>query len=181
MTVHIEPSAFVHPTAILEDGVKVWHNAQIRENAHIGKNVIIGKNVYIGPGVEIGDNCKIQNNAMIYEPAKLHDGVFIGPGVILTNDKYPRAKNTDGSQKDASDWDPVGVEIFDGASIGAGAVCVAPLLVGRWAIAAAGSVVTTDVPSFVLVVGSPARPVGYVGYDGRLVKKITAKVRYEYE
>ena len=118
---------------------------------------------------------------MIYEPAKLYDGVFIGPGVILTNDKYPRAKNVDGSQKSADEWDPVGVEIFDGASIGAGAVCVAPLKVHRWAVVAAGSVVTNDVASFVLVVGSPARPVGYVNYKGKVIQKITAKVRYEYE
>lgn len=181
MSIHIEESAFVHPSAVLEDGVKVWHNAQIRENARIGKNTIIGKNVYIGAGVEIGENCKIQNNALIYEPAKIHEGVFIGPGVILTNDKYPRAKNVDGSQKSADDWDPVGVEVFDGASIGAGAVCVAPLSIGRWAVVGAGSVVTNDVVSFVLVIGSPARPIGYVGYDGTVVKKINAKVRYEYE
>lgn len=180
MSIHVEESAFVHPSAILEDGVKVWHNAQIRENAKIGKNVIIGKNVYIGPGVEIGDNCKIQNNALIYEPARLHSGVFIGPGVILTNDKYPRANNYDGTQKDAHDWDPVGVEILDGASIGANAVCVAPLNIGRWAVVGAGSVVTSDVKGFVLVVGSPARPVAYVGYEGRVMKKITPRIRYEY-
>lgn len=181
MSIHIEESAVVHPTAVLEDGVKIWHNAQVRENARIGKNVIIGKNAYIGAGVEIGDNCKIQNNAMIYEPAKLHNGVFIGPGVILTNDKYPRAKNIDGSQKSADDWDPVGVEIFDGASIGAGAICVAPVKIGRWAVVGAGSVVTTDVKEFVLVLGSPARPTAYVGYDGRVMDKITPRIRYEYE
>lgn len=167
MSIHIEESAFVHPTAVLEDGVKIWHNAQVRENARIGKNVIIGKNAYIGAGVEIGDNCKIQNNAMIYEPAKLHNGVFIGPGVILTNDHYPRAINSDGTQKSASDWQPVGVEIEEGASIGAGAICVAPVKIGRWAVVAAGAVVTKDVPPFSLVAGVPARIIAQVDYNGK--------------
>lgn len=167
MTVHIEPTAEVHDTAFIDQGAKIWHHAQIRDNARIGKNVIVGKGAYVGSGVEIGDNSKIQNGAMVYEPAKLSNGVFIGPGVIFTNDHYPRAINADGSQKSASDWKSVGVQVEEGASIGAGAICVAPVKIGRWAVVAAGAVVTKDVPPFALVMGVPARVVAQVDYEGK--------------
>jgi len=114
----------------------------------------------------MGDNCKIQNNALVYEPAILGDGVFIGPGATLTNDLFPRAINPNGGVKSATDWDSVGVVIDAGASIGAGAVCVAPVRVGSWAMVAAGAVVTKDVKSFSLVRGVPARHVGWVGRAG---------------
>ena len=165
--IHIAQGAVVHETATLEDGVKVWNYAQVRENAHLGKNVIVGKDAYVGSGVHVGENSKIQNGALVYEPAKLHNGVFIGPGVILTNDHYPRAINSDGTQKSASDWQPVGVEIEEGASIGAGAICVAPVKIGRWAVVAAGAVVTKDVPPFSLVAGVPARIIAQVDYNGK--------------
>jgi UDP-2-acetamido-3-amino-2,3-dideoxy-glucuronate N-acetyltransferase len=159
-------TADVAETAELADGARIWHYAQIREGAVIGRNVIVGRGAYIGTGVEVGDNCKIQNYALVYEPAKLARGVFIGPAVVLTNDHFPRAINADGTPKSADDWHPVGVDIREGASIGASSTCVAPVVIGRWALVGAGSVVIKDVPDFALVVGSPARRVGWVGTAG---------------
>src|SRR5690606_8430359 len=122
-----------------------WHLAQVREDAVLGENCVVGRGAYVGTGVVMGKNCMLQNYALVYEPAKLGDGVFIGPAVVLTNDTYPRSVTPDGELKSASDWEPVGVTIEDGASIGARAVCVAPVTIGRWATVAAGAVVTKDV------------------------------------
>jgi acetyltransferase-like isoleucine patch superfamily enzyme len=114
--------------------------------------------------VVIGDNCKIQNNALIYEPAVINDGVFIGPAVVLTNDKQPRAINRDGSVKSVRDWYPVGVTIGAGASIGANSVCVAPIEIGEWSAIGANSVVTRDVLANEMVTGNPARSRGVSKY-----------------
>jgi UDP-2-acetamido-3-amino-2,3-dideoxy-glucuronate N-acetyltransferase len=160
------PGADVDPRARLGPGASVWHLAQIREDAEIGADCIIGRGAYIGTGVRLGQRCKVQNYALLYEPAWLDDGVFVGPGAVFTNDRYPRAVTPDGSIKTASDWEPVGVTVRYGASIGAGAVCVAPVTVGRWAVVAASSVVVADVPDFALVAGTPARFVRWVGRAG---------------
>ncbi|MBT2522730.1 acyltransferase [Arthrobacter sp. ISL-28] len=171
MTTTIAPSADVSDQAILGEGTKVWHLAQVREQANLGENCIVGRGAYVGTGVQIGANTKIQNYALVYEPAKLGKGVFIGPAVVLTNDTYPRSVSPDGSLKSAHDWTPVGVTIEDGASIGARAVCVAPLTVGRWATVAAGAVVTKDVPAFALMAGVPARRLGWVGKAGEPLRQ----------
>ncbi len=168
---YIAPSADVAEQATLGPGTKVWHLAQVREDAVLGENCIVGRGAYVGTGVKIGDNTKIQNYALVYEPAVLGHGVFIGPAVVLTNDTYPRAVSPDGSLKSAHDWTPVGVTIEDGASIGARAVCIAPLTIGRWATIAAGSVVTKDVPAFALMAGVPARRLGWVGKAGFPLKE----------
>ncbi len=127
MPVKIVASADVDDRAVIGEGSSIWHLAQVREGAQLGRNCVIGRGAYVGSGVMIGDNCKVQNYALVYEPARLGDGVFIGPAVVLTNDTYPRAVAPDGSQKSAADWDAVGVEIGDGASVGARSVCVAPV------------------------------------------------------
>lgn len=160
-------TADIDPGAAIGEGTKIWHLAQVRGGAKIGVNCTIGRGAYIGDGAVVGDNCKIQNYALVYEPAQLGDGVFIGPAAVLTNDEYPRAVNADGSPKDASDWQAVGVVVGDGAAVGARAVCVAPVRIGSWSLVAAGAVVTRDVPDHAIVVGVPARQVGWVGKAGR--------------
>ena len=162
----IRGSADVDPSALVGDGTAVWDLAQIREDATVGESCVIGRGAYIGSGVRIGDRCKIQNYALVYEPASLGHGVFIGPAVVLTNDTYPRAVTPDGDAKGAGDWERVGVQIDEGAAIGARSVCVAPLRIGAWALVAAGSVVVKDVPAFALVAGAPAKQIGWVGHEG---------------
>lgn len=171
MGAFIAPGADVDERAIIGDGSKVWHLAQVREDAVLGEGCIIGRGAYIGTGVRLGDNCKVQNYALVYEPAVLDDGVFIGPAVVLTNDTYPRSINPDGSLKSAHDWEPVGVTIKTGASIGARATCVAPVTIGAWAMVAAGAVVVKDVPDYALVAGVPARRLGWVGTAGQPLRE----------
>lgn len=162
----MKDTAQVADSARLGEGTTVWELAQVREDARLGTGCIVGRGAYVGSGVQIGDNCKLQNYALVYEPASLGDGVFIGPAAVLTNDQYPRSVAPDGGLKRAHDWEPVGVEIGEGASIGARAVCVAPLKVGAWALVAAGAVVTRDVPAHALVAGVPAKRLGWVGRAG---------------
>jgi len=166
MAIRILPSADVDSSATLGEGSSIWHLAQIRDGVVLGENCIIGRGAYIGSGVTLGDNCKVQNYALVYEPASLGKGVFIGPAAVLTNDQFPRAVNTDLSLKSGSDWEAVGVTIHDGASIGARAVCIAPVTIGKWALVAAGAVVTKDVPDYALVAGVPAKRIRWVGRAG---------------
>jgi len=163
----IEPSADVDDTAEIGNGTRIWHLAQVREDAVVGADCVIGRGAYLGPGVRLGDRCKVQNHALVYEPAVVGDGVFIGPAVVFTNDEFPRAVTPDGALKSEADWTMVAVTVKDGAAIGARAVCIAPLTIGRWALVAAGSVVTRDVPDYALVAGVPARQLGWVGRAGR--------------
>ena len=152
----IHDEARVAESVVLGESTSIWQGAVVREGARIGTRTTVGMGAYIGSGVVVWDRCKVQNYACVYEPASLGDGVFVGPGAILTNDHHPRAVNPDGSLKGISDWDAVGVVVGEGASIGAHATCVAPVRIGRWAMVAAGSVVTRDVPDFALVAGALA-------------------------
>ena len=167
MPVRIQPSADVSPDATIGEGSSVWHLAQVREDAVLGRNCIVGRGAYVGTGVRMGDNCKLQNYALVYEPAVLEDGVFVGPAVVFTNDHYPRSVAPDGGLKRGDDWEAVGVTCKEGASIGARSVCVAPVTIGAWALVAAGSVVTKDVPDHALVAGVPARRLRWVGRAGQ--------------
>lgn len=169
----IESTADVASDATLGDGTTVWHLAQIRGGAQLGRHCVVGRGAYVGAGVKIGDACKLQNYALVYEPAVLAGGVFVGPAAVLTNDQYPRAVLPDGSPKRAADWVPVGVKVGRGASIGARAVCIAPLTIGEWALVAAGAVVVDDVADHALVVGTPARQIGWVGRAGRRLEQIS--------
>jgi len=167
----IHPTAEVSPQAAISEGTRIWHQAQVREGARIGQNCILGKGVYVDFDVVIGDNVKIENGCFVYHGATLEDGVFLGPGVILTNDRLPRAINPDGSLKTNADWEVGRVLIKRGASLGAGVVVLPDVTIGAFAMVGAGSVVTKDVPEYGLVVGNPARLVGFVCYCGARLKE----------
>jgi UDP-2-acetamido-3-amino-2,3-dideoxy-glucuronate N-acetyltransferase len=162
----VHETADVDSRAVLGPGTTVWHLAQVREHARLGSGCIVGRGAYVGPGVVIGDNVKLQNYALVYEPAVLEDGVFVGPAAVLTNDLYPRSADMTGKLKRAADWDAAGVVVREGASLGARSVVIAGREIGRWALVAAGAVVTHDVPDFALVMGVPARQIGWVGRAG---------------
>ena len=162
----IAASAQVEPGASIGDDTSVWDLAHVRSDATVGSQCIIGRGVFIDAGVIVGDRCKIQNNALLYAPAVLGSGVFVGPAVVLTNDRYPRAVTPDGALKSAEQWTPAGVVVDDGASLGAGSTVIGGSHIGRWALVAAGSTVTRDVPAYALVAGSPARRVAWVGPAG---------------
>jgi len=164
----IDPTARVHETADLEEGVSVgagtavWHRVQLRTGASVGSECIIGRDAFIDEGVSIGNRVKIQNAALVYHGVTVEDGVFIGPGAILTNDRYPRAITSTGDLAKGGDWQVSPITLRHGCSIGAGAVVVAGIEVGKYATVGAGAVVTRDVPGHALVVGSPAHRIGWV-------------------
>lgn len=159
--VYIHPSADVSDKAIIGGGTKVWINAQIREHAVIGNGCILSKDVYIDHGVRIGDRCKIQNSVSIYNGVTIGDDVFVGPNVAFTNDRVPRAFNTD--------WRVTETKVETGASLGANSTIVCGVTIGEYAMVAAGSVVTKDVPPYTLVIGNPARPVGKIDKMGNRI------------
>jgi len=159
----IHPTAEVSPEAKIGENVKIWINAQIREHVVIGDNCIISKDVYIDKNVMIGNNCKIQNSVSVYDGVRIEDDVFIGPNVTFTNDKFPRAFN--------KDWQIIPTLIKKGVSLCTNATVVCGIEVGQYAMVGAGAVVTKDVPAYALVVGNPAKLVGWVCKCGKKVTK----------
>jgi acetyltransferase-like isoleucine patch superfamily enzyme len=162
----IHPTADVASSAVIGEGTRIWSNVQIRDGARIGRNCVFGRNSFVDLDVVVGDNVKVQNNASLYEGLTVADGVFIGPHVIFTNDKVPRAVTPSGALKDKDDWVLGRTSIGTGAALGAGCVVVTGVTIGAWAMVGSGAVVTRDVPDHALVLGNPARVVGYVSAAG---------------
>jgi UDP-2-acetamido-3-amino-2,3-dideoxy-glucuronate N-acetyltransferase len=157
----IHRTAEVSPEASIGSGTRIWHYVQVREGVSIGRDCIIGKGAYVDLDVVIGNCVKIQNACQVYHGVTLEDGVFLGPGVILTNDKRPRAITPDGTLKTDEDWVVGKTLIKRGAAVGAGAVVLPGITVGTFALIGAGSVVTRNVPDYGLVWGNPARLRGF--------------------
>ena len=158
-------SYFAHETAIIDEGcdigegTKIWHFSHIMPNCKIGENCNIGQNVVISPEVVLGKNVKIQNNVSIYTGVQCEDDVFLGPSMVFTNVINPRsAVNRRGEYAQTI--------VRKGASIGANATIVCGNNIGSYALIGAGAVVTKDVPNYALLVGNPARQIGWVSEYG---------------
>jgi UDP-2-acetamido-3-amino-2,3-dideoxy-glucuronate N-acetyltransferase len=182
--VYIHPTADVSDKATIGDGTKIWHQVQVREEAVIGKECILGKGTYVDKGVRIGDFCKLQNGVFVFHGCDLEGGVFLGPGVMLLNDKHPRAINPDGTPKSDADWEVSKGLIGYGAAIGGGAVILPGVNIGRMALVGSGAVVTRDVPERGIVAGNPARLRGFACDCGHTLVRdheTTSHVRYRCE
>jgi acetyltransferase-like isoleucine patch superfamily enzyme len=165
----IHPMADVSPLAHVGPGCRLWQQVQIRERAVIGSRCNIGVGVFIDRDVVIGECVKIQNYAVIPSGVMIEGGVFIGPHVTFTNERYPRAVEPNGRIKTEEDFECVLVGY--GASIGAGAIILAGVRIGSFAMIGAGAVVTSNVPEHAMVVGNPARLTGYVCRCGKPLKE----------
>lgn len=160
-----ETKYFVHPTAVIDSpcnigkGCKIWHFSHIMSGSEMGENCNIGQNVVVSPGVVLGRNVKVQNNVSIYTGVVCEDDVFLGPSMVFTNVINPRSAI---SRRDEFR----NTLVKKGASIGANATIVCGNTIGEYAMIGAGAVITHDVADFELVVGNPARPMGYVSKNG---------------
>lgn len=158
-------SAYVDEGCVIGDETKIWHFSHVQSGAHIGRKCILGQNVNVGTDVTIGNFVKIQNNVSIYEGVTLEDYVFCGPSMVFTNIVDPRSK-----------YPQVGKAFYiktlvkEGASLGANSTIVCGHTIGRFAFVGAGAVVTKDIPDFALVVGNPARIVGWMSEAGVKLK-----------
>lgn len=160
-------SFFVHESSYIDEnveigmGTKIWHFCHVQSGARIGKECVLGQNVNISNHVIIGNYVKIQNNVSVYGGVELEEGVFCGPSCVFTNDLTPRAKYPKGREAYKKTL------VKEGASIGANATIVCGHTIGKFAMIAAGAVVTKDVPDYALVAGVPARVIGWVDEEGR--------------
>lgn len=156
----IHYSAIVDAGAVIGDGTKIWHFTHISSGAEIGKNCTLGQNIYVASSAVIGNRVKIQNNVSIYDSVVIDDDVFCGPSVVFTNVLNPRAAIDRKLEYKKT-------HIKKGASIGANATIICGVVIGEYSLIGAGSVVTKDVLDYALVIGSPARHVGWVSRSGQ--------------
>jgi UDP-2-acetamido-3-amino-2,3-dideoxy-glucuronate N-acetyltransferase len=170
-------TVYIHPTAIIEGGVKIgagtsiWDNVHIRQSTVIGEQCIVGEKTYIAYGVHIGDRVKINAFVYICTSVTIEDGVMISAGTVFTNDRFPRATSPDLKRLRPSDPDhhTLSTLVRQGATIGAGSIIGCDLVVGRFAMVGMGSVITKPVPDFHLALGHPALSVGCVCRCGQLL------------
>ncbi len=163
----IHPSAIVDEGAKIGEGTRIWHFAHIRGSAKVGAGCNIGKDVYIDADVTIGNNVKIQNGVSVYHGVTIEDDVFCGPHMTFTNDMHPRAFS--------DSWETVDTLVKKGASIGANATILCGIVLGEYCMVGSGAVVTKDVPAYGLMVGNPARLVGFVCKCGKPVTEETGR------
>lgn len=165
MNYYVHESSYVDDDVKIGDNTKIWHFCHIQKGANIGSGCSLGQNVNISNNVKIGNNVKIQNNVSVYEGVTVEDEVFLGPSCVFTNDITPRAVYPKGHDNYKL------TKICKGASIGANATIVCGHTVGRYALIAAGAVVTKDVPEYALMAGVPAVQIGKVDEYGNIVEK----------
>lgn len=159
MSYYQHPSAIVDEGAQIGEGSRVWHFVHVCGGARIGKGVSLGQNVFVGNKVVIGDHCKIQNNVSVYDNVTLEDGVFCGPSMVFTNVYNPRSLI---ERKD----EYRDTLVKKGATLGANCTIVCGATIGEYAFVGAGAVVNRDVPPYALVVGVPARQIGWMSQFG---------------
>lgn len=165
MSVYIHESSYIDDNVKIGEGTKIWHFCHIQSGAEIGKSCILGQNVNVSNNVRIGNNVKIQNNVSVYEGVELEDYVFCGPSCVFTNDLTPRARFPKGKENYKKTL------IKTGASIGANATILCGITIGKYAMVAAGAVVTKDVRDYMLVSGVPAVEIGKVDDTGNIVER----------
>jgi UDP-2-acetamido-3-amino-2,3-dideoxy-glucuronate N-acetyltransferase len=161
----LNPTFYAHPTAVIDEncsigkGTKIWHFCHVMTGAIIGKNCSLGQNVMVASGVELGDRCKVQNNVSLYTGVICEEDVFLGPSMVFTNVKNPRSAIV---RRDSYTQ----TYLRKGATIGANATLICGMEIGSYAFVGAGAVVTQSVPPYALVVGNPARQIGWMSEWG---------------
>ena len=167
MSISVHPSAIVDEGATIGDGSRIWHFVHVCSGAKIGNGVSLGQNVFVGNKVVIGDRCKVQNNVSVYDNVTLEEGVFCGPSMVFTNVYNPRSLI-----ERKNEYRDTLVKI--GATLGANCTVVCGVTIGAYAFVGAGAVVQRDVPNFALMVGVPAKQIGWISaYGERLNLPLT--------